>query len=94
MMRVLDDYEGKLITPERVEQSLESHMQALEGIGLSSIHKVRTLTYRLVAAHLSDGELEFKNDEKVADVLAELRDFLRSLSIESKSDSTGSGRNG
>lgn len=89
MMRVLDDYEGNLITPERVEQSLESHMQALEGIGLSSIQRVRTLTYRLVAAHLSDGELEFKDDERVADVIAELRGFLRSLSVGTKSGSTG-----
>jgi len=80
MMRVVDDYEARRASPEEVESSLESRMQALEGIGLPTIHQMRTFTHRLVSAHLSDGEMEFKDDERVETVLSELRDFLRSLS--------------
>lgn len=79
MLRVVDDYEAGRISPEQVENSLESHMQALEGIGLSSIHQTRTFSHRLVSAHLSDGEMEFKDDERVEAVIAELRTFIRSL---------------
>jgi hypothetical protein len=79
MLRTLDDYEASRISPEEVEKSLESHMQALEGIALPSIHRVRTFAHRLVAAHLTDGEIEFKDDERVQTVLADLRGFLRSI---------------
>jgi hypothetical protein len=79
MLRIVDDYEASRISPEEIERSLEFHMQALEGIRLPSIHEVRSFTHRLVAAHLSDGELEFKDDERIDSVLAELREFLRSL---------------
>jgi signal peptidase I len=43
MLRTLDDYEVSRISPEEVGTSLESHMQALEGIALPSIHAVRSL---------------------------------------------------
>jgi hypothetical protein len=79
MLRVVDDYEAGRISPEEVERALEFHMQALERIGLPSIHEVRTFAHRLVAAHLSDGQMEFKDDERVQSVLDELRGFLRSL---------------
>jgi hypothetical protein len=81
MLRTVDDYEASRVWPEEVEKSLESHMQALEGISLPSVHSVRSFTHRLVAAHLSDGETEFKDDERVQNVLAELRRFLRSLPV-------------
>ncbi len=81
MENILDDYEAGRISPERAGQSLESHMQALEGIGLASVHQIRTFAHRLLAAHLSDGEQEFKDDERVATVLAELRSFLRTLPV-------------
>ena len=79
MQHILDDYEAGRILPEQVERSLEFHMQALEGIGLQSIHRVRTFSHRLVSAHLSDGEQEFRDDERVSTVVSELRRFLSSL---------------
>jgi hypothetical protein len=79
MLRVLADYEVGRVSPDEVESSLESRMQALERVDLPSIHKVRTFTHRLVSAHRSDGEMEFEDDERVETVLSELRDFLRSL---------------
>lgn len=79
MLRIVDDYEAKRVSPEEVESSLESRMQALEGLGLSSIHQMRAFTHRLVSAHLSNGEMEFRDDERVETVLYELRGFLRSL---------------
>ncbi len=79
MQSVVDDYEVGRILPEQVEQALEFHMQALEGVDLPAIHKVRSFSYRLVAAHLADGEQEFRGDERVSTVLAELRCFLHSL---------------
>jgi hypothetical protein len=79
MLRVVDDYAARRVSPEEVETSLESCVQALEGIGLPHIHRIRAFTHRLMSAHLSDGEMEFKDDERVETVLCELRDFLRSL---------------
>jgi len=79
MLSIVDDYEAERVSPEEVESSLESRMQALEGIGLPRIHQMRAFTHRLVSAHLSDGEMEFKDDERVETVICELRDFLRSL---------------
>lgn len=79
MLRVVDDYESGHLSPDEVEKSLEFHMQALEGIALRNIHMTRTFAHRLVAAHLSDGSMEFRDAERTATVLAELRDLLRSL---------------
>ncbi len=80
--RMLDSilkYESGDISPEDLEKSIETHMQALEGIGSREISESRHFTYRVVVAHLSDGEEELKDSEKVSEVLRELRAFLKSL---------------
>lgn len=79
MFDSIQKYEAGKLTSENLEQSLETHMKALEGIGSHEISASRKLAYRIVAAHLSDGEQEFKDDEKVSKVLDDLRQFLRSL---------------
>jgi hypothetical protein len=79
MLRIVDDYEASRLSPEDVQKSLGSHMQALEGVELTSIHTMRGFTHRLVSAHIVDDEMEFKDDERVQTVLAEMRSFLHAL---------------
>jgi len=82
MQHVLDEYEAGRLQPIVVEDAIESHMQGLEKIDSNTIHASRQLTYRLVVSHMSDGEQEFIDREKVASVLSDLRQFLSSLPLE------------
>jgi len=78
-LQILDEYETGHQSPEQAEGAIEFQMQAMEGIGLAEIQHSRSLTYRLVAAHFSDGLEEFIDTERVATVVSELRQFLSGL---------------
>jgi hypothetical protein len=79
MQHVLDEYEAGRLTSEAVEKSIEFHMQGLEQIGRSAVGTARDLSHRLVVSHMSDGEQEFIDAEKISTVIAEFRQFLKSL---------------
>jgi len=79
MLDSIEKYESGKLTATDLEQSLETHMRALEGIGSREISASRDLAYRIVKAHLVDDAQEFEGDEKVSEVVGELRQFLRSL---------------
>ncbi|WP_146397636.1 hypothetical protein [Pseudobythopirellula maris] len=61
------------------ERAIEFHMDALEGIDTTTIHRVRVLTSQLVQAHFLDGDIEFGNSVDAADAKAEFHAFLRGL---------------
>ena len=79
MLRAVDEYTAGRLSSEQVERAIEFHMAGLERIGLREVHESRTLCHRLVVAHSSVGEEEFIEAEQVGAVVAELRQFLRSL---------------
>ncbi len=81
MEHLLDEYEAGRLTPEEVETAIESHMQGLEKIDSAVIHASRQLTYRLTVSHMSDGETDFIDSEKVSAVMSDFRQFLRSLPV-------------
>lgn len=78
MLAVIDEYEAGRLSPEQVEELVESYIGALERIGLQQVHQSRDLTNRLVIAELSD-ESDAFIDMKHVPVVADLRRFLRSL---------------
>jgi hypothetical protein len=85
MQRILDEYESGLITPTEVERAIEFHMQGMDRIDLATVRASRRLSYRLVTAHLSDGETDFKDAEVVSSVLRDFGRFIQSLPTEGDS---------
>ncbi len=81
MNAILDDYEARRIRPEEVESSIQFNIEALEALPYVRIKEANTLCYRLVSAHMFDGEEEFIGEEEVKQVLADFRTFLGSLPI-------------
>jgi hypothetical protein len=79
MLRIIDDHESGRIKSSEGERDFESHMQALESIGLTEIRIARDLTYRLVTSWFDDGDEQFGSDDDVATIRADMRAFLRSL---------------
>ncbi len=78
MGAILDDYEAGRVRPLDVERSIQFYMEALEGLPYKRIKEADHLCYRLVSAHMVDGE-EFIDEEDVATVLADFRRSLASL---------------
>ncbi len=79
MLTVLDRYEARTLTATQTETALERYAQALEGIGLKEIHRIRELTYQLVKSDFAIGEEEFINEKSVASAIFDLRSFLRTI---------------
>lgn len=79
MHAILDDYEQGKIHPTEVEKAILFHVDGLEALQYQKIKDAGHLCYRLVSAHLVDGEEEFICHESVADVLCDLRQYLSSL---------------
>ena len=65
MFEVLNHYEAGKLSPDQVEESLQFHLDALEGIGSKEDRKLNDLTYRLVVADMSEGEEQFVDGETV-----------------------------
>ena len=61
------------------ERSIPFHMEALEALPYQRIQEAHHLCYRLVTAHILEGEEEFIVEEVVAKVLADFRTFLAAL---------------
>ncbi len=66
-------YEAGEITPTQLEQEIEGHCQALEGLSTADISRFRDFSARLVHAHFDDTTLT---------VMAEFRSWLRLVSDE------------
>ncbi len=79
MHHILDAYEGGEILPEQVEHEIHIHMEALEALPYERIKDADHLCYRLVDAHLSDGDDQFITTETVVEILEEFRSFLSLL---------------
>lgn len=79
MLHAVDEYEAGRLSSEQVERFIEFHMGGLERIGLREVRESRDLCHRLVVAHCSVGEEEFIDAEQVSAVVAEMRQFMRSL---------------
>lgn len=79
MLHALDEYEAGRLSSVQVERMLLFHMEGVEGVRLSVLHEASDLAYRLVTAHMEAGMEEFIDTEEVAEVLSEMRRFLRSL---------------
>jgi hypothetical protein len=76
--KLLDLYDAKEVSPHEFEQAIEFHMDALEGVEYSAIHRARRLTGRIVCAH-REGEEEFCDSRLLKDAIQEFREFLAGL---------------
>jgi hypothetical protein len=81
MHELIDRFEARELSATEVENAIESHVQALEGIDLKAIHEARHLCYRLVVSDLTEIERELVDGEEVSTVLKAFRHFLDSLSV-------------
>ena len=66
-------HEAGEITATQLEQEIESHCQALEGLSTADISRFRDFSFRLVHAHF---------DDTTPTVMAEFRSLLRLVSNE------------
>ena len=80
MSAVLDEYEAGRIRPDEVEGSIRFNIEAMEGLPSARIKEADALCHRLVTSHVLIGDEEFIGVEDVAQVLADFRKFLASLS--------------
>jgi hypothetical protein len=80
MSAVLDEYEAGRIRPEEVERSIRFNIEAIEALPYARIKEADALCHRLVTSHMLIGDEEFISVEDVAQVLADFRKFLASLS--------------
>lgn len=78
---LLDRFEAQELSTTDVENAIEHHMQALEGIDLEATHRARRLCHQLVSSDLSEAERELIDCEEVSHVLIEFRHFLDALPV-------------
>jgi hypothetical protein len=81
IQELLDSYDARTTSPYEFEQAIEFHMDALERIDLTHIHRARQLTADIVRAHFYDADDEFGSPEDEQIAMQQLRQFIDGLPI-------------
>jgi len=79
MHALLNTYSAEAISPYEFERAIEFHIEALERIDLTAVHRARRLTAEVVRAHFYDADEEFGDPMDAKAAIQELREFIDGL---------------